>query len=268
MTHPGVRSGRACDRGSALIFVLWLSAILAAILLAVTALAHNHMRLAAAERDVLARNTALRSALEVVAYDIAQMGRSHLAALPVSVEVGDYVIVVGPGAGQQRLDINMANDADLQALFVRLGESETMAQTLSDQILDWRDTDDRARARGAEAAAYQARPADRPQNRPFQSVEELAHVLAMTPRRFACYAPFFTVLGGTPAPARDSDRFGPDTRIDGMRVSLRAELVDAAGRRHALTGLAEFETAPDRPFLWVAFGEDRLHNLTCPQGET
>lgn len=258
----------ASERGSALIFVLWLSAILAAILLAVTALAHNQMRLAAAERDVLARNTALRSALEVVAFDIAQIGRSHLAALPAAVEVGDYIIVVGPGPGQRRLDINMANDADLQALFIRLGESEAMAQTLSDQILDWRDQDDRTRSRGAEAAAYQTRPADRPQNRPFQSVEELQHVLAMTPRRFACYAPYFTVLGGTPAPARDSDSFGPDTRIDGMRVSLRAELADANGNRHALTGLAEFETASDRPFLWVAFGEDRLHNLTCPQGET
>jgi Type II secretion system (T2SS), protein K len=256
------------ERGSALVFVLWLSVLLSAVLLAVTSLTHTRLRLIAAERDEVLRQTALRSALDVVAYDIAQIGRSHLAALPVQVQVGAHPVEVLAGPGQTLLDVNMANEADFRALFVRLGESDVMAQTLADQILDWRDADDRPRSRGAEADAYGSRPDDKPANRPFRSIQELRHVLTITPSRLACVAPYLTVLGGTPPPSRDSARFGPDSRIDGMRVSLRARLLDTAGRQHDLVGLAQFETAPDVPFQWVAFGEDGLHNLTCTRGET
>ncbi|ABI67052.1 MAG: general secretion pathway protein K [Maricaulis maris] len=255
------------ERGSALIFVLWLSLFLAAVLLSITAMTHTRLRLAAVERDSLEREAALRSALDVVAYDVAQIGRSYVAALPVEVLIGEYLVSVEAGPGQRLTDLNMANDEQLTALFVRLGESQVAAETIADRILDWRDTDDDERARGAERAAYAARPDDAPQNRAFASVEELRHVLGLTPRQFACAATHLTVLGGTSAPARDSARFGPDTRIDGMRISLRASIEVRAGHRHELVGLAEFETSSERPFLWVAFGEDRLQNLNCPSGE-
>lgn len=264
--HPIARASLDRERGSALIFVLWLSLFLAAVLLTITSMTHTRLRLAAVERDGLEREAALRSALDVVAYDIAQIGRSHVAALPVEVQLGEYVVLVQAGPGQRLIDLNMANEEQLTALFVRLGESQVAAETMADRILDWRDVDDDVRARGAERAAYSARPEDAPENRAFASVEELRHVLGLTPRQYACAATYLTVLGGTLAPARDSARFGPDTRIDGMRVSLRASVFDGAGRRHELVGLAEFETASDRPFLWVAFGEDRLQNLTCPSG--
>ncbi len=255
------------ERGSALIFVLWMSLMLATILLAITALTHTRLRLAAVERDEFEREAALRSALDVIAYDIALIGRSHVAALPIEVRVGEYVVLVQAGPGQRLLDLNMANNEQLAALFVRLGESQAVAETIADRILDWRDNDNDERARGAERAAYAMRPENAPQNRPFASVEELKNVLGVTQRQFACAAAHLTVLGGTSAPARDSARFGPDTRIDGMRVSLHASLRDSAGRSHYMVGLAEFQTASDRPFLWVAFGEDRLQNLNCPSGE-
>ncbi|WP_147422730.1 type II secretion system protein GspK [Maricaulis maris] len=250
-----------------MVFVLWMSLLLATILLAITSLTHTRLRLVAVEREGMVREAALRSALDIVAYDIALIGRSHVAALPVDVQIGEHIVRVEAGPGQRLLDLNMANNEQLTALFVRLGESQVTAETIADRILDWRDADDDERARGAERAAYAARPDDAPQNRPFMSVEELRHVLGMTPRHYACAAAYLTVVGGTPAPARDSAHFGPDTRIDGMRVSLRALVADSVGRSHEMVGLAEFETSPERPFLWVAFGEDQLQNLNCPSGE-
>ena len=102
--YPTARASLDRERGSALIFVLWLSLFLAAVLLTITSMTHTRLRLAAVERDGLEREAALRSALDVVAYDIAQIGRSHVAALPVEVQLGEYVVSVqaGPGSAFDR----------------------------------------------------------------------------------------------------------------------------------------------------------------------
>ncbi|MBO6797767.1 type II secretion system protein GspK [Maricaulis sp.] len=254
------------ERGSALLLVVWMSALMAAILIGVIMLAHNQVRATAGDRVALQREAALQSALEIVAFDISQIGRSHVAQLPVQIDVGGYSVRVSQGRTQVLIDINMANEQQFAALFRQLGHDDLGARTLADRIMDWRDSDQTPRALGGESEAYSARPASAPRNRPFVSVEELQHVLGMSPRLWACAAPYLTVLGGTPLPVRESGSFEATTDETGMRVALLARTITVSGAQHEMAGLAEFRSATEVPFEWVAFGDDRLRTPTCLGG--
>lgn len=70
------------------------------------------------------------------------------------------------------------------------------ANRLTQAILDWRDEDDFPRVGGAERDEYLAAGAAvLPANQPFRSVEELRHVMGMTPALYDRIRPFVTVIG-------------------------------------------------------------------------
>ena len=231
--------------GSAIIFVLWMSVLLAIILAGVMAMTQTELRLAAGRRTLLADREAMLSALDLVAFDTALVGRSYVASLPRDVEVDGVVVRVGLAPAQTMLDINMANDEAWIALFIALGEPEFAARRLADQILDWRDNDDTRREQGAERADYPAGSLKAPGNRPFISVDELMQVRDMTSQRLACAAPFLTVFGGTPAGEADT-------------VAYQARLRRSDGAVTDLTALALFGADRHRPFNWVAFPVEEL----------
>lgn len=239
--------------GSAIIFVLWMSVLLAIILAGVMAMTQTELRLAAGRRTLLADREAMLSALDLVAFDTALVGRSYIASLPRDVEVDGVVVRVGLAPAQTLLDINMANDEAWIALFVALGEPEFAARRLADQILDWRDNDDTRREQGAERADYPAGSLKSPENRPFISVAELIQVRDMTPQRLACAAPFLTVFGGTPAGEADALALDLAATMDGVRVAYQARLRRRDGAVTDLTALALFGADQHRPFNWVAF---------------
>ena len=66
------------SRGSALLLVLWLSLLLATILLAVAVLVQAQVRAARSEVDDTRTREILRSALDVAAFDTALIGRTAL----------------------------------------------------------------------------------------------------------------------------------------------------------------------------------------------
>lgn len=239
--------------GSAIIFVLWMSVLLAVILAGVMAMTQTELRLGNGRRSLLSEREAMLSALDLVAYDTALVGRSYVASLPRSVTIDGQQVRVGLAPSQSRLDINMANDEAWIALFTRLGESESAARRLADQILDWRDNDETARQYGAERADYPAGSRKAPQNRPFITVAELSEVLDMTPQRLACAAPYITVFGGTPAGLVDLAGSDTASSMDGVRVAFQAELVQSDGGASRLAALALFGANRARPFDWVAF---------------
>jgi general secretion pathway protein K len=239
--------------GSAIIFVLWMSVLLAIILAGVMAMTQTELRLAAGRRSLLGDQEALLSALDLVAFDTALVGRSYVASLPRTVEIDGVAVRVALAPAQTLLDINMANDEAWVALFTYLGEPEFVAQRLADQILDWRDNDDTARDQGAERADYPAASGKSPENRAFISVGELIQVLDMTPQRLACAAPYLTVFGGTPEGELDAAILDLAETMDGVRVAFQARLVHSDGRAADMTALALFGSNPQRPFDWVAF---------------
>jgi len=71
------------------------------------------------------------------------------------------------------LDVNIADSTRIRAVLVASGQSESVADSLLDALLDWRDDDQIARPKGAEAAWYVAERRPTPRDGPFESPDEL-----------------------------------------------------------------------------------------------
>jgi len=244
------------ERGSALVFVLWISVLLALLLAGASALVQTELRLASSRRDILKRDASLMSALDLVAFDTALVGRTYISSLPRRVQINNGSVTVRLAPSHQKLDINMANDEDWMALFTHLGESEGASRRLADQILDWRDNDTNRRAQGAEAEDYPAGGGKEPANRAFVSVGELIQVRDMTRQRLSCLSPYITVFGGTPDPVLTDIGNDQTHSMEGVRVSFLAEQDRGNGHMDRLTGLALFGSNGRRPFEWVGFVEE------------
>jgi type II secretory pathway component PulK len=95
------------------------------------------------------------------------------------------------------LNINSATEEMLLNFFAQgMRIDFAWADRLTQAILDWRDVDDLPRVGGAERDEYLAAGAAvLPANRPFNDVDELRHVLGMTPELFAAVRPHLTTVG-------------------------------------------------------------------------
>jgi type II secretory pathway component PulK len=95
-----------------------------------------------------------------------------------------------------RINLNTAEEPVLRNFFSRgLGLDDALADRITQAILDWTDEDDLPRVGGAEREEYlrQGR-AILPPNRFFASVDELRHVLGVTPEIFEAARPWLTVI--------------------------------------------------------------------------
>jgi general secretion pathway protein K len=98
-----------------------------------------------------------------------------------------------------RIDINHTEAPLLAGLLRAAGERAEDAEKIADRILDWRDADSLTRLNGAEARQYRDAGASLlPRDAPFQTVEELKHVLGMTPDIFRRIEPAITIYSGRP----------------------------------------------------------------------
>lgn len=94
------------------------------------------------------------------------------------------------------LNINRATENQLLLFFTRLGFDYGLADELAQCIMDWRDTDVLRRGRGAEREAYLATGRlVLPRDGSFQELDELLHVMHMTPEIYDSIAPFLSVRG-------------------------------------------------------------------------
>lgn len=96
----------------------------------------------------------------------------------------------------ERLDIDQANETELQTFFSFLLGDYSKATQLAQAIMDWRDADSIPRPSGAERDAYiKAGMLALPTNTPFREVDELQHVMGMTPEIYAAVRPYITTRG-------------------------------------------------------------------------
>jgi general secretion pathway protein K len=94
------------------------------------------------------------------------------------------------------LHLNRATEEQLRSFFAALRIDFGKADRLAQAIMDWRDGDDLHRARGAEREDYLALGAAvLPENRPFERLSDLRHVLGMTAEIYALVRPYLTLLG-------------------------------------------------------------------------
>ncbi len=249
---------RSRDRGSALVFVLWIALLLSILAAGATIAARERVIEARVENQVMRENAALRSALEIAAWTIALQGRDALNGLPRRIDVGDHAVEVALADTHRRVDINLADETAWMRVFAAAGAPEATARRLTDEILDWRDPDTAARPFGAERSDYALLPHKTLGDRPFASVDELSQVRAMTPGRLACIRPFLTAFGGTgPAQGAPAGGFEPPERADGVRVALAARVIGANGSRgRGVQGLVQYGVSETRPYEWVRFGSD------------
>lgn len=95
------------------------------------------------------------------------------------------------------LNLNAATEEMLRNFFSQGLELDfKLADQITQAVLDWRDTDDIPRVNGAERDQYlKAGAAVLPPNRGFPDVDELRHVLGVTPEIFAAALPYLTLRG-------------------------------------------------------------------------
>ncbi len=200
-------------RGFALLAVLWLVVAIATVAL--------EFSLRARERQAVAINLVERGqayAMALAGLEIAGSRLARLLGRPSPGTPPSYVpdpsdpwwradsLVSGTGAighatyavyvhdATAMININAAWEDDWRAFLTGLGLEYDTADRLAQSIMDWRDTNDVARARGAERAAYiRAGHVVLPANKDFTSVPELRNVLGMTPAIYARIAPYATL---------------------------------------------------------------------------
>lgn len=204
---PETNSPRqTCARGEsgfALVLVLWVMALLA---LSATLLA------SATNGFVeITRNDAARTQATLLA-DAGIRIAMHELLRP---DVPGAILRFRPGAGATRcrlpdgeavqiriedeagkVDLNVASDQLLRALFRGLGVDNDRAEALADAIADYRDGDDEKRLNGAEAPEYAAAGRAGPKNAVLDSIVELGAVLGVSPDLFRRARPFLTVHSG------------------------------------------------------------------------
>jgi general secretion pathway protein K len=219
-------------RGAALLLVLWLIALLTALIgaFALTAKIEG-LQGRVLHRGVIAGEAA-RAGLEyalvrVIDPDPRRQWRPD--GRPYEWEFGDAKIEVSLLDENGKIDLNQADMPLLASLFQKVGGVEQeQASQLAAAVLDWRDPDVLTQPEGgAEDGDYAA--AERhygAKDAPFESVAELEQVLGMTPEVFAKVAPDLTVFSGRTRP-------DPAFASAGVLQAMGIDPESVIGRRRA-----------------------------------
>ena len=194
---------RGRRQGFALVTALWALVIVGVLALEFAAVGQAGRQAAlnvrSSARARWAARAGLARSLDVVdralrANAFAPAGDTLLGPLRYAVDGVPVVAVVLDARG--RVQLNLAQSAELRALFEALDVPAAEADRLSDAVLDWRDADQLHRPRGAERGDYVARrSAPLPKDAPFERVEELRTVLGVSDALYRRVSPYLTVAG-------------------------------------------------------------------------
>ena len=171
------------ENGFALVFVLWLAALMAMMIVAAQSLAHRQMEAVSALEDearamALADAAARQTMYELLEYDSGLNQDLQVDCSEASLVLlgGDAKVSVCDQGGL--INLNKAPEAVLMGMFLSLGLDPIQAETLVGRIIDWRNDSDNGGN--------------------FQSVAELKLVLGMEPQLYQRVEPLLTVWGQRP----------------------------------------------------------------------
>lgn len=186
--------------GVALVVVLWMVSLMAIMAASFSLSTQRNTGLVKTAQD-RAKSLALADAgvhyalLKLSMPDPLKRWRSDGMRYQVDLPGGQVSVDVVDESG--KIDINAASEQTLRAVLGRLLGNDEQAAAWADKIMDWRDGDDIKRLHGAEAKDYQAEGKPyAPQNKNFQTVEELQMVLGMTPALYRKLEPLLTIYTG------------------------------------------------------------------------
>ena len=251
------------QHGFALLIVLMTTAFLALLGTQLVAAARSDTRLA----DNLKQEAVLEAAADgavanvMFAMQAARDPQFQADGTVRTLRIGNTAVSVRVENETDRVNLNTASAALLRALMVQVGAAPALAERLSVAILDWRTAGANARDGGSKAPQYRAAGLSyAPPGTPFQSLDELADVLGMTPALFERLAPHLTVFtdGDPDLATRDpvvsralTDAAGvvddtlrsQDTGDTILRIVATAASPDGARLSIMVVASAEFQTA-------------------------
>jgi general secretion pathway protein K len=177
------RSGRARQRGIALVLVLWVMALLAVMVVGFAGDARTELKLARNQADAAQARAIADTGVSLALLSVLDNNEDtawRIDGATHSLAYGDGAISVSVQDEGGKIDLNLAPPALLAGLFRTLGIADPEA--LAAAIQEWR------RQHGAEAA-------DEPLARtgPFLALEQLRAVPGVTAAAYARAAPFLTV---------------------------------------------------------------------------
>ena len=117
--------------------------------------------------------------------------------MPAGMQLGDATFTLDARDTGLFVNINLVSEDELRSFLGQgLRIDFALADNITQAILDWRDSDELPRINGGEREQYiKEKMPLVPANRPFASIDELRHLMYMTPELFAAMRPFITVVG-------------------------------------------------------------------------
>ena len=225
-------------RGAALLLVLWLVALLTALVGAYALTARiEALQGRVGSRGAMAQEIA-RAGMEYALVRVADRNpethwQPNGRAYAWRFDGHDVQVRIIDETG--KVDLNQADVPLLSRLMQALGEPPDASDALAAAIVDWRDADDLSQpVGGAEDGDYAA--AGRPygaKDAPFETIAELEQVLGMTPDLYARLEPFLTLYSGRGQPDATYAQ-GPVLGAMGMDATAWLAQREAAGAAGAL----------------------------------
>jgi len=185
------------SRGLALITVLWVLTLLSLIAASFSNSTRTEIKLAfnqaeAARAEALADAGVYTAILGLLARESSKQWRANGTVYGWRRGAGEIRVQIWDEGG--KIDINVATNVLLKALFVAAGQDTDDAAVLADRIVDFRDTNDLRQLNGAEDRDY--RDEGRvygAKDAPFEALEELRQVLGVTQEIYEAVAPALSV---------------------------------------------------------------------------
>lgn len=190
---------QACQRGIALVIVLWVIVLLTVVVSSFVYSVRTHVQMTGNQESLArARNLAdagVNRALYELLKAASDGGRWKAEGNTYTFDLDGTKVSVIMVPESTFIDLNTAPEKLLLGMFESVGVEAGQAQALVDAIEDWRDPDDLPRLSGAERDQYQAAGLKQvPANADFKSVSELKEVMGVTPEIYAKVADSLTVF--------------------------------------------------------------------------
>lgn len=192
------------QRGVALILVLWFSVLLAVVVGSFAIVARTETLQAGQLYQGLRARSAAEAALHRAVFELRRPDittRWFADGRKYELNHGEFKIELSIVDESGKIDINIANEETLGALFDSIGMEVTDRDLLVDAIMDWRDPDDLVRLNGAEDPDYESAGFEYgAKDGPFDTVGELQQVMGMNWELFLQIEPAITIHAGRPQP--------------------------------------------------------------------
>jgi general secretion pathway protein K len=188
-------AGRRPERGFVVVVVLWMMAMIAALLLIYVNYVVSTSNLVSTASQRVQNDALMRAAVELTAY---QLGQSKDSDRPthgtVETRLGSTQFQVAFRSEGARIDLNLASKELLTGLMQGLGASAEEARTYADRILAWR-APVKSGSDDPENAYYLGSGLSyTPRHAPFPAVDELWLVQGLPPSLIERMIPFVTVF--------------------------------------------------------------------------